>query len=258
MGQSKSKNQVESVTKSFLDVVTSTTQSCVSSVNQNQVASFRAKGGIINVGNIDWDQVVTVKSGCALSDTTKSDLDTSLQQQAQQMAAATNSAFGINLGSQKAINVAKYTTELATAVKNSYEGRCANIINQNQTATFESVDGGVLNVADLNWSQTQHSILDCIQSNEDVITAKHNLEQEIGQTSKTSVSGLTFFLIFIVIGVVLVLIIGVVIFFLLRTQKNAQQFASSPEGQALIKTGLTAVAPQTALATGASGLLPAK
>lgn len=252
MGHSSSKNSASSITNSLLSVVNQTTQSCVTPVSQNQVASFNATGpgSVNNVGDIDWSQFVTIQSGCTLSTSTINNLNNDIQQAAQQAATTTNGALGLDVGSQSAANITNLTANLATAISNAYQSSCANIITQSQNVSFNATDGGVNNAGDLNWSQTQNDVINCIENNSQVTTASNNLQQAIDQTAKSSVSDLTIIIILIVVGIVVLLIVGLVIFFLMKSQKQGQQFAASPQGQALLKTAV----PELGAASAVSGL----
>ena len=244
MGHSSSSNTVNSTTNALLSVVNKTTQQCVSPVSQTQVLGVTAKGGsIVNIGSIDWSQVVSIQSNCALSSTTENNLSQSLQQTAQQQATTTNSALGLDLGSQSASNIVKYTTNLATTISNAYNGQCGILVNQSQAASFNAADGSVLNVGSLNWKQTQSDVTSCIMNNSDVTNATQNLQQAVNQVAKSSISGLFFLILFIIIGIVILAIIGAVIFFIMKQQKQTQEFVKSPEGQALLKTAAMATPP---------------
>lgn len=248
MGHSSSSNVATSTTNALMKVVNTTTQQCVSPVTQSQGLTVNATGGsIINVGAIDWSQVVTIQSNCALSNTTENNLSTSLLQTAAQQATTTNSALGLDIGSQAANNITNYTTNLATAVTNAYTGQCGILVNQSQAASFSASNGSVLNVGSLNWKQTQSDVTSCIMSNSDVTTASQNLQQAVNQVAKSSISGLFFLILFIIIGVVVLAIIGAVIFFIMKQQKQAKEFVTSPEGQQLLKTAAMVAAPEVAI-----------
>lgn len=256
MGSSSSSNVVNSTTNALLKVVNSTTQQCVSPLSQTQVASITAKGGsIVNLGTIDWSQVVSVKSNCALSASTKNTLSQSLTQTAQQTATASNSALGLDLGSQGANNIVKYTNNLATTIDNAYTAQCGNLVNQVQAVNFNATDGSVINAGSLNWSQTQDAVLSCIQKNADVTNATQNLTQAVDQVAKTSVSGLFFLILFIIIGIVILAIIGAVIFYVMKQQKQSQaSTAKGTGGGGLAKTAMKAT-PQGRVASLASGAM---
>ena len=239
MGSSSSSNVVDSTTSALLNVVNSTTQQCVSPLSQTQVASITAKGGsIVNIGTIDWSQVVSVKSNCALSASTTNNLSQSLTQTAAQTATSSNSALGLDLGSQAANNIVKYTTNLATTIDNAYVAQCGNLVNQVQAVNFNATDGSVINAGSLNWKQTQDSVISCIQNNTDVNNATQNLQQAVNQVAKTSVSGTFFLILFIIIGIIVVIIIGAVVFYVIKSQKQNQ--GAPGGGGGLAKTAMKA------------------
>lgn len=246
MGAKSSKNEVESITKSFLDVVTSVTQECTQPVNQSQVLNVRGnRGSIIDIGNIDWSQAVTLDLQCFTSAKTTNDITNAIDQQAQQLANTTTTALNFNIGSVESENVTRYITDLGTSISNAYKQNCSNAVSQAQLADITDNTGSVIRTGDLSWNQTASSIANCIQNVDTVNTAKNNLEQSIAQSATTKVNWLG--IGGIIALIVIVLIIGVVIFLIVRSsQKTASQIITNPQTAETLR----AVAPIAGAAVG--------
>ncbi len=176
---------IASVVTALLNVVRQSTQQCVSAVNQTQVANIVAKGGeTVNIGNINWDQAVNINQACITSA-----LSNNLHRQAQQEAQGIATAMGIDSQSSEGQSIAQAIDNLATAIVNTYQGQCGNIVSQ--VATFNGPTGNA--TGSLSWTQTQDTIISCLSDDSTVVTAKDELYQvldQIGGPSPPSQSSL--------------------------------------------------------------------
>ena len=169
---------IASVATALLNVVRQTTQQCVSAVNQTQVANIVAKGGeTVNIGNINWNQAVNINQGCITSA-----LSNNLHQQAQQEAHSIATAMGIDSQSSEGQSIAQAVDNLATAIADSYQGQCGNIVSQ--VVAFNGPPGNA--IGSLSWTQTQDTIISCLSDNNTVVTAKNELYQVLNQVGGPS------------------------------------------------------------------------
>ena len=176
---------VNSITNSLLDIVKQATQRCVNTVNQKQVANIVARGNTpLNIGNIDWSQAVNINQGCITG--SNSDLSNNLRQQALKEAQSVVMSMGINLQSSEGQAIMQASNNLATAIVNAYQSQCGNVVNQVQAVTFNGPTGSATGIGSLNWTQTQDTIISCISSDNNVVTAKDKLHQAINQVTRPS------------------------------------------------------------------------
>lgn len=174
---------VTSVINTLLNVVRQSTQQCVSSVNQNQIANISGRSGeIVNLGNIDWNQTVAINQGCILSDTTVNTLSNNLQQQAQQETQSIITTLGIDPQSAEAQSIGKAINDLASAIANAYQNPCGHMATVSQVMSFDNTLGSV------NWTQTQDTVISCINNDNGVQMAKNELLQALHQVPTGNLS----------------------------------------------------------------------
>ena len=174
---------VTSVINALLNVVRQSTQQCVSSINQNQTANITGRSGeVVNVGNIDWNQTVTINQGCILSNTTTDALKNNLQQQAHQETQSIVTTLGIDPQSPEAQSITKSINDLATAVASAYQNPCGHMATVSQVVSFDNTLGSV------NWTQTQDTVISCISNDNAVQMAKNELIQALNQVSTGNLS----------------------------------------------------------------------
>lgn len=231
MGQASTKNVSQSVTTALLGVVNQTTQSCVSPVNMNQVISIEGKTVNITGSNISQNQVYSVDFNCLQSNKTVNDLQSSLNQTAQQVAASTNQALNLNPGSTESTNVNNYVSNISESILNAYTGECSTSVQQQQFTNIKAK--GTVNItnATLNQSQTGDLMVSCIQNSDNYTQAVSNLQQAVGQTATATVQPLfNFSFVWIVAAIIALVIIIAIISFLIivlgrRSSKNSEKAA---------------------------------
>lgn len=175
---------------------------------------IRIKGGNVTItgSEIRQKQVFTVDFKCLMSQKTINELESRLNQQAQQLASSTNQALNLNPGSTKSENITNYITDIKTSILNSYKAECVNAARSQQFIDIEATGNVDITDATLSQEQTGKIITNCILNSETYNEAKNNIEQVISQESESTVeSPLNFFNLWIVGGIIAFVIILIII-----------------------------------------------
>jgi hypothetical protein len=217
MGNSKSKNIVESVTNTLLEVVNETTQTCSQAVNMNQIISVKGKNVNITGSTISQNQVFDVNFSCLQDAKTVNNLQSSLDQKAQQLAASTNQALNLNPGSTSSKNITNYITNIKESILNAYTGECSNAVDAMQRIDIEAKDNVNINNATLDQDQAGKLITTCIQKSEAYNQAVSNVQQAVDQSAQSTVQPLinTNFIWIIAAIIAIIIIIAIVAFLII-------------------------------------------
>ncbi len=217
MGNARSKNIVDSTVESYINVINEVTQQCVVPINQKQETNISGnRGSIVDIGKIGGKQHVSLDFTCFNDAKVIEEIDRKITNEADQVAKATTQALNLDPGSKKAKNVATLTTTLGTSIVNAYADTCAQTVSQAQLVNIQNNDGSIVRVGDINFEQTFDGIVQCIQNVESVSSVKEELEQTIDQEAEAKTS--SFMIGLIIFGIVIVvLIVGLIIFFVFRT-----------------------------------------
>jgi hypothetical protein len=213
MGPSVSKNYVRQGVSEMASVAVSSTQSCQSSVSENQTVSLSGNTGAnITVGNINFDQAVTVDVTCLESTEVDNLIMQNVAQVAKQMADAVNQQFGLTAGSF-ADNTADTFADLATDVSTTFTQTCKSLIGGNQSVLVDDNVGSVISVGDINFNQTVDEVINCVSTNISSTDLDQYADQLDDQSATATVenflSGIITIIIIIIIVIMVVIFKGV-------------------------------------------------
>ncbi len=188
MGSVYSKNTVNDVVNLLTNVVIDATQGCQSSISQDQVINISGNNNVkINLGKIDWSQVVNYNTTCSSMVSTQNTIDDNLKQEVKEITKALNQNLNLNPGSTEAENVANLVTTLSVQIKESFNQTCQNVISQDQVINISGNRNSQI-TASLDWNQTTDGVFKCIQEDSAVNNIKEQLEQQIRQKADVEVA----------------------------------------------------------------------
>ena len=210
MGPTKATNSAKLVAKTITDIGVSVYQGCNTAITEDQSLTVTATdGSTINIGDIDWTQVVNSNIACVQSSTTSTAIDNAIEQAAQQTASATNQEFNIS-GETESNNTVTQIEAVKNAISLAFQQECTGLISQNQNVNFTAADGSTVTVGNLNWQQTADAVSQCVQDTDAVTNATNSLSQSLEQTATATVE--SFLGPFIAIIIVIVIVIGLIIY----------------------------------------------
>lgn len=230
MGQTKSKNSVESVTNSMMEVVNSNVNSNVTSVDLSQAIKIvQGDNSTISDTNFKQKQAFVVNSETMQSATNRTTLENNLDQQAKLSASATNTAFNFSPNSTQANNVTKYVTDIKNSIYNSFTNTCSNSVNAEQLVDIEMGNNATIRNVTFDQDQSGKLMVKCIQNTQSYTEAVNNLQQYLDSNSSSTVSSpITWIIIgIVVIVVVIAIIIGLIIFFSVRNKNKTSKTGGS-------------------------------
>jgi hypothetical protein len=272
MGGSSSKSEVDNTVNSIVKVLNSTTENCYNGTYQGQTLTIQNiinQCGTQNIGGINQTQSGVLDTKCMQSASTQTAIQTNLQNTiAQQTQAISQFA---SFAPSDAQSITQIVTNLASDITNAYTGNCAAAAAQNQQiaigniANLQSPSGacGTQNIGGISQQQTINSILNCVQSDPNVVSDIATLTNAINQNTTAKSQGPLGFLsdladafggIFkgvtgLIVGAIIIIVIIAVIILVIYLLFHFLHHKSTPA------TTTTALIPPTALgAVGTAGL----
>ncbi len=202
MGLALSSNVSKQLISASTDVVTTAYQNC--QVDSSQVQNI----AVIDCSNVQildnvFKQSYAVRADCVQQTQTDANIQSSINQQASQLATALTQQFG--LGSAAASNMSNNTIQLMTAVQNSYTQQCATKISSGQS--IKCVGSNNVEINGNIFDQTFEGTRSCMQQAVSNTQADIAIKQIISQTAKAKEAN---FLSGIIGGIALLLILGII------------------------------------------------
>ncbi len=209
MGRNVTENYSDQVINSTMDVINSNTALCRSSISQDQLLNVVATGpgSVVDIGDVRWRQAVAINSECYQTALNSTNLEANISQRAMQEAEAIGQALSVT--STVARNINDSVMNLSQSVINATRQECGDLSRQAQAASIRAEDGGRVNVATLDWSQTFDGVITCVQNTRSVTDAKTQLEQVLAQEGVAETQD-TFGRLGIIIAIVVVVIIIII------------------------------------------------
>ncbi len=209
-GQTYASNTVEAGISVAVNAIIESTQICQSRVLQsNDLNIVGNRGSVINIGAIDWSQVISLNETCSQSAQSSLSIDNTLDQTIKQIAAATSQAFEASVNSTDAQNISESWERIGEKIKIAYTQTCQELLVQQNTANISDSVSSRITLASLNWSQSTDSVVNCVQKTAAVVDLKNKLVQDIEQKATATVESLLGGLIGIII--IIIIIIAVVV-----------------------------------------------
>lgn len=211
MSSSYSSNTIDDGVGISVNVLNESTQNCQTQVYESQDLVIEGNTGTtINIGDINWSEVITMDLNCTQTSTTQTSIDNSLQQTISQVAKSVAQAFGLPGNSAKAQNNTKLWTQMGIAIKNVYNQTCKSRLDTSQGISIKNNANSTVTIASLNFSEQINSMVNCVQNDSSVSDVKNKIIQNLEQEATAVVQGFLGPLIIIVI--IIIAVIAIVFF----------------------------------------------
>ena len=211
MSSAYSSNTVEDGVRISINVLNEATQQCQTQVLESLSLDITGnKGGSINIGDIDWSQVIDMNINCTQTSTSQSSIDNSLQQTISQVAKAVAQAFSIPGNSAQSQNNTDLWTEIGTSIKNVYNQKCKNLLETTGDVRIVNNTNEDVTFASLNFNQQIDGMVNCIQTDSTVSDVKNKIVQNIEQKAESIIESLLGPLFTILL--IIIVVIGVILF----------------------------------------------
>lgn len=212
MSSSYASNTVNDGVEISVNVLNEATQNCQTQVLESQDIVIKdIKNSTVNIGDINWSEVITLNDKCTQNSTTQTSISNSLEQTISQISKAVGQAFSIPGNTAQSSNNTKLWTDIGTTIQNVYNQKCKQLLIEQQTFILEDVTNSRIDIANINWSESTNAMIACVQTDESVTSVKNkivqNIEQKATAVIESLLSGL-FTIILIIIVIVGVIILG--------------------------------------------------
>lgn len=212
MSSSYASNTVNDGVKISVNVLNEATQNCQTQVLEAQDISIEDNTGVtVDIGDINWSQVISLNDQCTQTSTTQNSISNSLEQTISQISKAVGQAFSIPGNSAQSENNTKLWTDIGTTITNTYNQKCKQLLINEQTVNIKDNTDSKVIIGNLNWDQSTDAMISCIQNDESVTSVKNKIVQNIEQKATAVIEGLLsglFTIILIIIVIVGVIILG--------------------------------------------------
>lgn len=261
MGSATSRNEVSITNTAMLSAVRNVINKCGSSVNANQVLDIVGNSGKVKLKDVNFNQAANVSFTCLQSNDTKTDLSNEIDNVVKQQSESISQFF--QLSSSKSENITRLVNNMGIAIENAFNNECINTQSLYQTAQIRYNTGDIV-VGNLNFKQSVDDVVNCVQNNKDVISARNSLDNALNQESKATTKGLLDFLlggfgwiIIIVIVIIIIIIAGVAVFFIFQQGKTSEKLIQevAPQLPGIASAVTTVAAPELALPAAAAKTL---
>ncbi|AYV86188.1 MAG: hypothetical protein Solumvirus1_63 [Solumvirus sp.] len=228
----RAENELNNVINAGISVVNKSVQDCLPKLSNTNNIQFKAtNGGVIDIGTIDVNQIVTVDTNCVANNAASTQLSQDIQNQMAQTAAATVGA--LSLGSTDANNYINSVTNLSQQISNSFLQKCSPTANN--TANFQVAADGTgsqFKLGFYNLNQAISGVTQCMQTTVADSQAAEDLKQSIDQSATAKNEGLLDFLgiILAVLAVIAVIVIIVIIVLVIPKGGGGSKTTVSVEG----------------------------
>lgn len=186
MGGTSSKNSVDVIIRSGIEVINETTQECSQKARATQSLRI-VNSHNVDLSNIQWDQFVTVNQNCMTSSAVSSELSQDVSVAMQQATESILKGFA-TLSPNKAENVMGLVVELSQQVTNAFAQVCAMEITSEQS--IDIIDSSGVQLHYLNMHQVVQGVSECVQSALSDTLAQQRLQIELDQIAKAQTTGL--------------------------------------------------------------------
>ncbi len=198
MGASIATSVAKNATKSGISIANNFSQSCKTSLKQNQVVDLsKCKGATI--GTIKLNENAVVNTKCLQSSSTQSQMKSSILSRLTQETNAVTQSLGLpSVG--VASSIANATANLSESITNAYTQDCISSLPQNQS--FTCSNSANIKVGSIILGENATSLTQCTAKNQAVINAQAALSSALGQTTAAKEANsfstvIVFFLIFL-------------------------------------------------------------
>lgn len=195
MGNSSSSSEVDATVNAMITQMNTVAQGCTGTTYQAQSAYqgpiyASGPGSSITTCGINQNQQATLDLTCVASNTTKQNMQQSVQQTITQQTQAI-SQF-LSLANSDASSVTKLMQSLSASMINAYTGSCVAQISQAQTATqggATAVGGATINIGCINQNQGLSDLANCTLIDGTVQSAIQAIKDNINQNTKAKSKG---------------------------------------------------------------------
>lgn len=212
MSSAYSSNTIDDAISVMVNVMTTATQKCQTQVFESQSLEFKdLKGVTIDIGTINFSEVVSMDIDCTQTDDVQNSIDASVQQTIDQIAKAIGQALSIPGNSATSKNVQKLLVDMGINIKNAFNTTCKNTLDTSQGFTIEDSSDSKFTIASITWDENIDANVQCIQKVQAVNDVKVSLQQQIEQKAESkieSILGPLFMIILIIVVIIAVLLIG--------------------------------------------------
>lgn len=213
MGKSISKQEVNNIVNSFLDITVK--QSLNNSVDLDCFNVVNLKN-CKNVSGLHIDQSCYVKVNLASfqSDQTKADIANEIQAKIDQESKSISKKFNLDFSKKELDEVTNALTNLKEAILISFSNSCE--IRSSTGNAFTCENSKNIHNLWLTQKNFQEHIINCVQKNKTFVDAKNKLEQVLTQKNTLKVTGSNLFLLIIVV----IILVGLVYLYKFYDKKN--------------------------------------
>ncbi|GHV54510.1 hypothetical protein AGMMS49579_15230 [Spirochaetia bacterium] len=202
MGASISKNISNVITHSVATTTSRILHNVTITTDQSNIIYVSDVTGDVDITGNNIQQNVHVNTQALMSNLTNSYTQESINQNIAQAAKALIS--GLNFAQlADANNLLKSTIETCIEVKNTALQTCSTTLSQDNIISINHING-VVNIKDNDIRQIVELFSDCIQKAVNESSSVNDITQKLSQVSSTSVKGLSFFTILIIIAAIVV------------------------------------------------------
>ncbi len=201
LSKSQAQNTVNSMINAGISVMNTQTQSCYASAASVQGLSFNNITGNIDLENLNWKQIIVMKSDCMASMTSSTVIQQAVDSKLTSMASAI--AGSLSLGQTDTNNLIKASVDLSQRIVNAFSQSCKSSASNQQVINFNGVVGNI-KIGYANWDQmlqiTTKCVLDAVMNTD----STQQITQIIDASAKSKNEGLTDIIKYIIIGLVVV------------------------------------------------------
>lgn len=183
MGASTSISMIESSVKLAVNVSVQAVQRCGTQYNGGNIIRVISSKNI-NISNINQESLFTLDSKCIASNDVSTKIQDDISQMMKQLSASIEQQFSI-LTFSTSVNSTKLITDLSTAVKKSFLTECLTSIESANSITVEDSSG--VQITYISQKSFIEQATSCVMSNRDVTEAIKKLSAEVDQQAKSQI-----------------------------------------------------------------------
>lgn len=224
---SKQSNTSNSVLNVVASTIVNQSNSCASSAAANQNVSAKAAGDI-TIGDVSQSQKVSLNFSCfqdsSFSQETKNQIQKNLEAYAQSQV----SGFAVGYQATDNQNITNSINNITNNLSLSSINDCSANVSASMNINVESTDGKVT-IGNITQEQGVELVAKCVQQQSAVNTSMTQLDEQIKQSSQSSIAGILSGSVWMWVGIGIALFIGFLIFCFVAYKL----FSKSPVGKVL-------------------------
>lgn len=234
---STASDDLRTIIESIINIQNSISNICASDVAQIAQQNFEIYDSKLKIDLIESKNYANFDSNCLLSSELDQSIKAVITQQANQIAEAINKGLGIGANVSSSKVTADLVTRLSEDIRNSITSTCKNSFIQSNSIGFK-ISGSDVTIGAIKLENSLNATTSCVMNNLEKSQNYMELKDIVDQSAKSKNSGLDLTSIFLIVGIIIAVFIGISFLSNTSSGKKAKTKVEQTQQLAPIQLGI--------------------